>query len=124
MGRRKLNFYVMSATFQNLSPKTHNGQSAWTTGLTNNRAGFPAHCGGSSLGQSCGGHQNMRNSEMNRYTIANISECQRYLRSIYFDAHSINNCQDVNVSESLRKIAKILGLSAWLVLLYNQCDSS
>ena len=53
--------------------------------------------GGSSLGQSFGGHQNMRNSGMNRYTIANISECQRYLRSIYFDAHSTNNCQDVDV---------------------------
>ena len=73
---------------------------------------------GSSLGQSCGGHQNMRNSEMNRYTIENISECQRYLCSIYFDAHSTNNCQDVDESESLQKIAKILSLSAWLDLLY------
>ena len=46
----------------------------------------------------------MRNIGMNRYTIAKTSECQRYLNSIYFDAHSTNNCLDVDVSESLQKI--------------------
>ena len=100
---------------QHLSPRTHNGQSSWngksswTTGQPNNRAGFQAHhCGSSSLGQSCGGHRNMRNSRMNRYTITNTSEFQRCLHSIYFDAHSTNNCHRCR-SESLQKIAKFLG---------------
>ena len=112
---------------QHLSPRTHNGQSSWnsksswTTGQPNNRAGFQAHhCGSSSLGQSCGGHRNMEHvkQQMNRYTIANTSEFQRCLHSIYFDAHSTNNCHRCR-SESLQKIAKFLGPSAWLDLFYS-----
>ena len=57
----------------------------------------------------------MRNSRMNRYTIANTSEFQRCLHSIHFDAHSTNNCHRCR-SESFQKIAKFLGPSAWLDL--------
>ena len=64
----------------NLSPRTHNGPVSLAQ--LDNQVSQLITVGFISVGQSCEGHQNKRNSRMNRYTIANTSEFQRCLLSI------------------------------------------
>ena len=77
----------------NLSPRTHNGQSAWTTG----QPSFPAHhCGGSSLLDNPMGITRTKH-RMNRYTIAYTSDFQRcllpYTCTMMHTAQTIVRCR-------------------------------
>ena len=117
MGWTKLHYYVMSATFVNPGMASHPGQ-------LDNRAGFQAHhCGSSSLGQSCGGHRNMRNSRMNRYTIANTSEFQRFCipYTLMHTAQTIVTGVDLS---HFRKSPNFWAVSLAGSVSIRQCDSS